>query len=181
MCEKTAHASRFPPAPTRWLTRGATCHRRSRQRHNAQYQGSDVTIHYPYHPRCGERVAVWRRHEFRGKTMLVVRQPDGTMAQIPQWMCTPEAAVAPILQAPRFPLQVLRELRLCVDAAVALLSGSNGGERHGTSRDAHPARSIRSGKSSGVLAATDKANLACVAGASAPGSDDARDTGTGRR
>jgi hypothetical protein len=140
-----------------------------------------VTIHYPYHPRCGERVGVWRRHGFRGVIMLVVRQLDGTMAQIPEWMCTPEAAAAPILEAPRFPLQVLRELRLTVDAAVASLPGSNDGEWHGTSRDAHPARSVRSGEGAGELAAADKTNPARAAGEAAAGSDGMRDAGTGGR
>jgi hypothetical protein len=114
-------------------------------------------------------------------TMLVVRQLDGTMAQIPEWMCMPEAAVAPILEAPRLPLQVLRELRLTVDAAVALLSDSNDGERHDTSRGAHPARSVRGGKHIGEPATTDKADPAPVAGEVAAGSDDLRDAGQGGR
>jgi len=38
----------------------------------------------PFHPHCGRRVAVVRRHPFRSVTMLVIEQPDGTMALVPE-------------------------------------------------------------------------------------------------
>ena len=65
-----------------------------------------------------------RRHSFRGVTMLVVRQPDGTLTHVPEWMCAPTAASAPIREGARFPLEVLRKLRIAADAALALLSPS---------------------------------------------------------
>ena len=71
-----------------------------------------MTIHYPFHPRYGERVSVVRRHGFRGVTMLVVRQPDGTLTHVPEWMTLPAAGDADIRDTPRFPLAVLRDLRL---------------------------------------------------------------------
>ena len=79
-----------------------------------------MTIHYPFHPRCGDRVEVWRRHRFRGLVMLVIRQGDGTMAQVPEWTCSPVAAGATIRDAPRFSLPALRELRLVADDALVL-------------------------------------------------------------
>src|SRR5690349_24942424 len=65
--------------------------------------------------------------------MLVVQQPDGTLAQVPAWMTTAAAGNAVIRQEPRLPLGVLRELRLGVDAALSLLSERDNGGRHGTS------------------------------------------------
>jgi len=36
--------------------------------------------------------------------MLVVRQPDGTLAQIPAWMCAPAAAAMAVRERPRIAL-----------------------------------------------------------------------------
>jgi hypothetical protein len=49
-----------------------------------------------------------RRHPFRGVTMLVIEQPDGKMALVPEWMTRPAAAAAEIWEVPRFPLTELR-------------------------------------------------------------------------
>ena len=54
---------------------------RSEQQHTARYQGGSTGIHYPFHPRTGQRVEVIRRHRFKGNMVYVVRQPDGTLAQ----------------------------------------------------------------------------------------------------
>ena len=43
--------------------------------------------------------------------MYVVRQPDGTLAQIPTWMCSPEAVAMTVTERPRVALGALRELR----------------------------------------------------------------------
>jgi hypothetical protein len=67
--------------------------------------------------------------------MLVMRQPDGTLAQIPAWMCAPAAAAMAVREHPRIALTALRDLRLAVDAALSSLSDTIGGERHGASAD----------------------------------------------
>src|SRR6266550_5654438 len=103
----------------------------SRQRHGARYQGQDATIYYPFHPHCGRRVAVVRRHSFRSVTMLVIEQPDGTMALVPEWMTRPAAAAVEIREAPRFPLAELRALRQVVVAVLSLPSDRGNGDRHG--------------------------------------------------
>lgn len=123
------------------------------QRHTAHYQGRAVTIRYPFHPRCGEQVSVFRRHSFRGLTMLVVRQPDGTLAHVPEWMCAPTAAEAAIRDGARFPLEVLQELRTAADAALAFLSGCNDGRGHDTARTSCAARPIRIARDNEQLAA----------------------------
>src|SRR5829696_948303 len=139
------------------------------QRHTAQYHGRAVTIHYPFHPHCGERVEVWRRHGFRGVVMLVIRQADGTMAQVPEWMCSPIAAGARVCDRPCFPLPALRELRLVADGALASLSTSSGG-RHGTSRDSSATGSVhgdpapKAVSTRGDAGATGRAGNAAAAG-----------------
>jgi hypothetical protein len=56
--------------------------------------------------------------------MLVIEQPDGTMALVPEWMTRPAAAAVEIREAPRFPLAELRALRQVVVAVLSLPSGS---------------------------------------------------------
>jgi hypothetical protein len=75
-----------------------------------------------------------RRHPFRGVTMLVIEQPDGTMALVPEWMTEPAAATVEIREAPRFPLAELRALRQLADAVLSLLSDRSNGDRHGILR-----------------------------------------------
>ena len=108
--------------------------RPAQQPHTARYQ-APVTIHYRFHPRAGQRVEVTRRHRFRGTEVLVVRQPDGTLAQIPMWMCSPGAATLAVVDRPRVALDALRDLRLVLDAVLPLCSHTDVGERHGTSED----------------------------------------------
>jgi hypothetical protein len=66
--------------------------------------------------------------------MLVIEQPDGTMALVPEWMTEPAAATVAIREAPRFPLAELRALRQLADAVLSLLSDRGNGDRHGILR-----------------------------------------------
>ena len=63
--------------------------------------------------------------------MLVIEQPDGTMALVPEWMTRPAAAAVEIREAPRFPLAELRALRQVVVAVLSLPSDRGNGDRHG--------------------------------------------------
>ena len=42
-----------------------------------------MLIHYPLHPRAGERVVVVRRLQHAGSGHFVIEQPDGTRASLP--------------------------------------------------------------------------------------------------
>lgn len=53
-------------------------------------------------------------------TMLVVEQPDGTMALVPEWMTTPAVAAAEIREVPCLPHAELRTLRQAADAVLSL-------------------------------------------------------------
>jgi hypothetical protein len=73
--------------------------------------------------------------------MLVIQQPDGTLAQVPEWMTAPEAGSADIREEPRLPLTVLGQLRLGVDSALSSISDADNGGWHGT----HVRRSLPNG------------------------------------
>jgi hypothetical protein len=66
--------------------------------------------------------------------MLVIEQPDGTMALVPEWMTEQAAATVEIREAPRFPLAELRALRQLADAVLSLLSDRGNGDQHGILR-----------------------------------------------
>ena len=63
--------------------------------------------------------------------MLVIEQPDGTMALVPEWMTRPAAAAVEIRETPRLPLAELRALRQVVVAVLSLPSYRGNGDRHG--------------------------------------------------
>jgi hypothetical protein len=123
------------------------------QGHIAQYQGQDATIYYPFHPCCGCRVAVVRRHPIRGVTMLVVEQPDGTMAMVPEWMTTPAAAAVRFAEAPRLPLSELRALRELVTTGLSLLSDRGNGGGYGISGSPRTAGAVSESGTNKVTAA----------------------------
>jgi hypothetical protein len=62
--------------------------------------------------------------------MLVVEQPDGTLALVPEWVTTPAAAAMEIWAAPRLPLSQLRALRQVADVVLSLLLNPGNGVRH---------------------------------------------------
>ena len=111
--------------------------------------------------------------------MLVVEQPDGTLAQVPEWMCSPVAAGAVIRDAPRLPLDVLQALRLVADAALLSLADGHDGGRDGTRPTIPTTRPVRVGDADGRPAAGGAAPGAAVARGASAGGDDGRDTGAG--
>jgi hypothetical protein len=92
----------------------------ARQLHNAHYQPNEVTIRYAFHPRCGESVIVVGRNRHGDDVAVTIRQPDGSLAQLPIWMMEERAAMT-MTQVPRLPLACLRELRRELDACQSLL------------------------------------------------------------
>ena len=97
---------------------------RSSPRDTAQKQGFDVLIHYPHHPRAGERVVVVRRLQHGGSMHFAIDQPDGTRGLLPAWMTEPWAQQLPVTEVPRLALEALRALRSIVDGALLSLSSS---------------------------------------------------------
>jgi hypothetical protein len=52
-----------------------------------------VVIRYGFHPRCGESVVVTGRCRHGDADALTIRQPDGSLAQLPVWMTEDQAAM----------------------------------------------------------------------------------------
>ena len=78
-----------------------TSRRRSAPRDTAQEQRSDVLIHYPYHPRAGERITIVRTVHHAGSLHFTVDLPDGTRGLLPAWMTEPEAAGLSLVDMPQ--------------------------------------------------------------------------------
>lgn len=113
--------------------------------------------------------------------MLVIEQPDGTLTYVPEWMCAPTAASAAIRKGTRFPLEVLRELRIATDAALASLSGCNDGRGHGTARIERTARSVRIAGINEQLGSGSEARVAGADRGTAAGNNGRKDGGEGGR
>jgi hypothetical protein len=65
-------------------------------------------------------VLIQRRYAYRGTELVVIPQPDGSVACIPAWMTDEAAANHRLCDAPQFPLEILRSLRCATDALLAL-------------------------------------------------------------
>ena len=86
---------------------------------------------YPFHPRYGETVFVQRRFAYRGVDLVVIPQPDGSVACIPEWMTHERAARFKLSAEPQFSLENLRSLRAETDALLGFLQSDSRLERDG--------------------------------------------------
>ncbi len=155
------------------------CRRRTKQRHTAGYHLDEATVHYRFHPQTGTTIAVMGRVVFRDRTVLVVRQPDGTLAHLPEWMIRPEAARFNVRDGPRFPLRTLATLRVVVDSILLTLTeAATGGSGDATTTASGTTGSVRTGQSSaGNRAGT--AGAADAAPGGTPGGGDGQREGIG--
>ena len=97
----------------------------SKQRHTARQHPIEGQIYYPFHPRCGESVLILRQYAYRDAELVVIPQPDGSVACIPAWM-THESAVHHQLGAePRLSLDILRSVRAEIDALLGFLQSDS--------------------------------------------------------
>src|SRR5215467_4168237 len=82
----------------------------SKQRHTARQHPIEGRIYYPFHPRCGEIVLIVRQYAYRDTELVVIPQPDGSVACIPAWMTHESAAHHQLRAEPRLSLDCLRSL-----------------------------------------------------------------------
>src|SRR5262252_9390556 len=85
-------------------------------RHTTQEHPFEIVIHYPHHPRAGERVLAFRRVVHGDRLHFSTEQTNGCRVLVPAWMTENGAAALPMVEVPRLPLASLRELRSLVDA-----------------------------------------------------------------
>ena len=146
----------------------------AKQLHNAHYQSGEAIIRYGFHPRCGETVIVTGRNRHGDEVALTIRQPDGTLAQLPIWMTEDRAAAMMVTEIPRLSLACLGELRLELDACLNLLrddSRREGGDKHDKSAtESSPFRPFRGQGSTGADGGV-RADEAIAPGERAPDGD----------
>src|SRR6516165_8373187 len=100
----------------------------SKQRHTARQHPVEARIYYPFHPRCGESVLILRQYAYRDAELVVIPQPDGSVACIPAWMTHESAAHHQLDAEPRLSLDILRSLRAEIDALLSFLQFDPGME-----------------------------------------------------
>src|SRR5215471_3462900 len=99
-----------------------------KQRHTARQHPIEARIYYPFHPRYGETVFIVRQYAYRGAELVVIPQPDGSVACIPAWMTHESAAHHQLCAERRLPLDILRSLRVEIDALLGFLQSHSGME-----------------------------------------------------
>src|ERR1700719_1172550 len=100
----------------------------SKQIHTARQQPIEGRIYYPFHPRCGETVLIIRQYAYRGTNLVVIPQPDGSVACIPAWMTREPAAQHKVCVEPRLSLDAMRALRAEIDSLLGFLRSDSGME-----------------------------------------------------
>ena len=85
-----------------------------------------------------------RRHE---RKYLVVRQPDGTLAYLPEWMTSPRAASFDVCEVPALAREALSELRGVIDAFfLSATEPKEGGSDDATARKDATGKAVRAGE-----------------------------------
>jgi hypothetical protein len=93
----------------------------SERRHTAHEHLVEGRIYYRFHPRCGETVLIKRQLEYRGVVLVVILQPDSSLACIPVWMTHAAAAQYTLSDKPHFSVNILRSLRAEINALLGFL------------------------------------------------------------
>ena len=78
-----------------------------------------MTIHYGFHPLCGQSLPVVRRYDFLDEVHYVVRRTDGRPLAVAAWMTRPESANTMIVSAGRLPVQTMLEMLRMVEATLS--------------------------------------------------------------
>src|SRR6202008_2796062 len=138
----------MPPGSSRRRWTPASCKCFSKQRHTAHQHPIEGRIYYPFHPRCGETVLIARQYAYRGAELVVIRQPDGSVACIPAWMTHESAAHHQLRAEPRLSLDILRSLRAEINALLGFLQSDSGMENNEAQERKHSAGPVRAGRAS---------------------------------
>ncbi|MER8880870.1 hypothetical protein [Mesorhizobium sp. M0684] len=72
---------------------------------------------------------ILRRYAYRGTELVVIPQPDGSLACIPAWMMRAAATRFKLSAEPRFSLGALQSLRAEIDALLGLLQSDSTTEK----------------------------------------------------
>ena len=97
------------------------CSSCSERRHTAHKHLVEGRIYYRFHPLCGETVLIKRQLEYRGVELLVILQPDSSLACIPAWMTHESAARYVFSEKPNFSVDVLQSVRTEIDTLLGFV------------------------------------------------------------
>ena len=155
-CRRTRCATASPPICWNRTSISASSRCCSKQRHTARQHLIEGRIYYPFHPRCGETVLIVRRYAYRGAELVVIPQPDGSVACIPAWMMHETAAHYQLCAEPQFSLDILRSLRAEIDALLGFLQSDSrmekaDNEAQDRKHSAGPVRAGRAARLAGPL------------------------------
>ena len=140
----------------------------SEQPHTARQQPIERRIYYPFHPRCGETVLIQTIRLSRTE-LVVIPQPDGSVACIPAWMTHETAAHPELCAEPRLSLDIFRSLRSEIDAVLGFLQSDSKVEkdRHEAQNSTIPSRTCSSWTSHPHARASTEGATGCADGSSA--------------
>ena len=105
-----------------------------------------------------------RQYAYRGAELVVIPQPDGSVACIPAWMTHESAAHYQLGAEPRFSLDILRSLRAEIDALLGFLQSDPGMENANNEAQErkHSAGPVRAGRAARLAAPSQKEQLATL-------------------
>src|ERR1700730_4708807 len=143
-------ATASPPICSSAAPISGSSRRSSKQRHTTHEHPIEGRIYYPFHPRCGETVLIIRQYAYRGTNLVVIPQPDGSVACIPAWMTRESAAQHKVCVEPRLSLDAMRALRAEIDSLLGFLRSDSGmeGVKHEAERRESTDRPVRRGRAS---------------------------------
>jgi hypothetical protein len=109
-------------------------------------------------------VLIIRRYAYRGTELVVIPQPDGSVACIPAWMVDGSAARRRLCAEPRLSLDILRSLRAEVDTLLGFLHSDSGMEevRNEAQERKSSARPVRRRQATGHTGSCSEATLAML-------------------
>ena len=118
-----------------------------------------------------------------GVDLVVIEQPDGSLAQLPTWMLREAAALLGLRADPRFPLEVLRSLRFEVDALLGSLPSESDLEKDGDDADFRKstAEPVRTHRGNAAHCTDSNAESRTDDAGGSPARRDRRDAGKGGR
>ena len=105
-----------------------------------------------------------RQLEYHGVELVVILQPDSSLACIPAWMTHEAAAQYALSEKPRFSVDILRSLRAEIDALLSFLQSESKTEEADNDPPIRksPTKPVRGGRRPVVLAAAQMVDLAAL-------------------
>jgi hypothetical protein len=109
-------------------------------------------------------VLIARQYAYRGAELVVIPQPDGSVACIPAWMTHESAGHHQLRAEPRLPLDILRYLRAEIEALLGFLHSDTGMENaHNEAQERkHSGGLVRAGRARILPALSQKEQLATL-------------------